>query len=360
VKRLIKLGLTTPDRAALALEIKIKDIIRNSDKFTGIVEKDRTIVPSINISSGEYACSCEDYIYRKVFCKHLVALFLRLNEDDKERFLKSFLESRKSVPSKIGRPLSSGCEALDKLMGGGVPSGILLGIYGESKIGKTWLAYQLSSAISSQLKKPSLYIDTEGFSFDKLREYFSRRFEGSEVHITEARDIYRLLEFFGIKLVLKSSEGGRIDAIIELSSKPFESPAYRLIRDLEYKVLVIDSLTEVLKRFIPVPPQQNFPARAAVINVLFGRLEEIVSPLNIVGIIVHHQSKNPMMEHSWGKPYGGQNIMYNLKYLLQILPPRKADIETYGERCRRILRAYWPGLEQEEVVVVLEKDYGYK
>ena len=354
MKRLIELGLTTPDRVAAAFNIKFKDISRNSDVIYGIIEKERSIVPMIKPKDNKYSCTCEDFLYRKLLCKHLVALYLRLTDAEKEMFL-----NFKDIGISKTSYLSTGCEALDKLLQGGVPRGILLGIFGESKIGKTWLAYQIAASAAKQTGKPALYIDTEEFAFERLKEYFSKRFGDFTVHTTSITDIHKLLEFFGIGIELNLSEGGRIDALIKLQSESFNSPIYQLAKEMEYCVIVLDSMTEVLKRSIPTPPQQNFPARAAVINILYGRFEEIVSGLNATGIIIHHQSRNPMMSQSWGKPYGGPNILYNTKYLLQILPPRKADIEKYGERARRIIRVYWPGLEEEEVVCKLEKDWGY-
>jgi RecA/RadA recombinase len=61
--------------------------------------------------------------------------------------------------------LSSGCEGLDLLLGGGFEPGIITQIYGEAGTGKTNIILQLAvGAVSRGFKV--IFIDTEGFSVE--------------------------------------------------------------------------------------------------------------------------------------------------------------------------------------------------
>lgn len=65
--------------------------------------------------------------------------------------------------------LSSGCEGLDRLLGGGFEPGIITQIYGEAGTGKTTIILQTAiGAVSRGLKV--IFIDTEGFSVERFRQ----------------------------------------------------------------------------------------------------------------------------------------------------------------------------------------------
>jgi DNA repair protein RadB len=65
--------------------------------------------------------------------------------------------------------LPSGCEGLDRLLGGGFEPGIITQIYGEAGTGKTNILLQLSvQAVACGFKV--IFIDTEGFSVERFRQ----------------------------------------------------------------------------------------------------------------------------------------------------------------------------------------------
>ena len=65
--------------------------------------------------------------------------------------------------------LSSGCEGLDQLLGGGYEPGIITQIYGEAGTGKTTIVLQAAvGAVGRGLKV--IFIDTEGFSVERFRQ----------------------------------------------------------------------------------------------------------------------------------------------------------------------------------------------
>lgn len=67
------------------------------------------------------------------------------------------------------KTLQLGCKPLDKLLGGGIESGIITKIYGEAGTGKTNLCLQASRECASIGYKVA-YIDTEGVSVERLSQ----------------------------------------------------------------------------------------------------------------------------------------------------------------------------------------------
>ena len=71
------------------------------------------------------------------------------------------------VTSSRRQYFSTGCKALDKILGGGVPLGALLEIVGEAGSGRTQLAHQLCVTVQlpkerGGLQMKALYVDSEG------------------------------------------------------------------------------------------------------------------------------------------------------------------------------------------------------
>lgn len=65
--------------------------------------------------------------------------------------------------------LPSGCQSLDRLLGGGFESGIITQVYGEAGTGKSNIAQQLSiQAVARGFRV--IFIDTEGFSPERFRQ----------------------------------------------------------------------------------------------------------------------------------------------------------------------------------------------
>lgn len=72
--------------------------------------------------------------------------------------------------------LSTGCEAIDDLLGGGLARGVVTQIYGPPAAGKTNLA--LSSAVEVAARGGSvLYVDTEGLSIARFEQFASAHAE---------------------------------------------------------------------------------------------------------------------------------------------------------------------------------------
>jgi DNA repair protein RadB len=68
---------------------------------------------------------------------------------------------------EAGGPLSTGCGAIDELLGGGIERGTVTQVYGAPASGKTNLA--LSTAVTAAAAgRTVVYIDTEGLSTDRF------------------------------------------------------------------------------------------------------------------------------------------------------------------------------------------------
>jgi len=69
----------------------------------------------------------------------------------------------------VSEPVSTGCGALDELLGGGFERGTVSQLYGPPAAGKTNVA--LSAAVGvAAAGGQALYIDTEGLSVDRFRQ----------------------------------------------------------------------------------------------------------------------------------------------------------------------------------------------
>jgi DNA repair protein RadB len=68
------------------------------------------------------------------------------------------------------------CHSLDNLLGGGVESGSLTSLYGEAGSGKTNVCLQLARNVVNSGKKV-VFIDTEGVSFQRLKQICGEDFE---------------------------------------------------------------------------------------------------------------------------------------------------------------------------------------
>lgn len=84
----------------------------------------------------------------------------------------------------------TGCETLDSLLGGGLPTGTITQFYGPPASGKTNIS--LNSAVTTAVNESSvLYIDTEGFSPARLDQLLPSEAAGEiteQIIVKEAHD----------------------------------------------------------------------------------------------------------------------------------------------------------------------------
>jgi len=127
----------------------------------------------------------------------------------------------------MSEPVSTGCAALDSLLGGGFERGAVSQLYGPPAAGKTNVA--LSAAVGvAAAGDNALYIDTEGLSVDRFRQLIDARTDeaveavASRLIITDAMDFDEQRE-----AVADAAEfADRVDLIVLDSATGF----YRLNR----------------------------------------------------------------------------------------------------------------------------------
>jgi len=315
---------------------------------------------SADIDLKRYWCSCPYYVYNEKACKHINLLVNNLEYDKMKQKDFTYLET--------------GCKKIDSLLGGGIPLGIVTAIFGEPTSGKTLFSYQCGLSNIANTNKQTLLIETEGLrDYDtKLILYrFMNRWGLTKETVDskfkilhtlgdiQLKSYQKLFQMFGYYVTDEISKQGKY-------SLKFQNCAPTLKeKELEKTGLIIlDSLTKPIKDSVG-SETQNLPARAQLIERLFGKLYHVASVYNIPIIVVHHASINPIMPfgRDLGKPYGGNPVLYNSKYALEFIDaPSKIKTQTgWGDEARRVklLRRPDEPYTGELIPVRLKKDYGF-
>ena len=318
---------------------------------------------NVDAEINRFWCSCDSNVYNKEKpCKHI-------------SYLLTNLEYGKMV-NKIASldKLSTGSGVIDKLLGGGIPYGTITTIFGEPKVGKSMLGYQVGIANIAKTGLKTLYIDTEGIrrqDFTSIINKFNNQFNVPDKELTDKfeymttlgdlhlKSIQRLFQIFGIMPMIEMSKGGRYTVQFETCGAIIKEEQWK-----NYGMIVIDSMTAPLKMAIG-SNTSNLPTRAQLTERLFGLLIEIAMRNNIAVVVNHHASIDPMNLYGrdFGKAWGGDPILYNSKYALLIIDgDGKTKKETgFGLECRRIMLIRRPDEQDtgEKFPVCLRKDYGY-
>lgn len=346
----------------------------NNGTARAIVEGDRGIEYCTSINRTEWIswCSCEAYVYSSIGlpCKHI-------------RFLNKNLDVNKMVDRTDELfKLPTGCKTVDDLLGGGIPHKLITALFGDPATGKSWLAYQSGVNNIKINKKKTLLIDTEGLTQNDLDNILGKlrsRFGVSEKEIKEnfqmiktyndpqMHSIQKLLQMFGYMVLFEMSEkGGKYKVIFkhcEDTLKPKELEGISMI--------ILDSLTKPIKDSIG-SETANLPARAQIVERLFGKLHQVADLYNIAVIVIHHQSNPPPVGPYRIKPYayGGNPVYYNSKYILQIFDSTKKERDikckenqkkTWQIEARRIALVRRPDEQAtgEKIPIRLMKDFGF-
>ena len=329
------------------------------------IEGDRGIIYNVN-ADGEYNilwCTCPHNVLHnyKVSCKHI-------------RYLIDNLDYDKMIKKELNY-LDTGCTTINNLIGGGIPYSIVTTVFAEPNIGKTMFTNQCGLANIAFTKKNTILIETEGlrnydtkvilyklmkrFKLDK--ETVDKKFIVKQtVGDLKFMSIQKLFMMFGSMVTFRISDKGKYTPDFNDKLTPLISED-----DLKKKsMIIIDSITKPMKNSVG-SETQNLPARAQITEKLFSKLYNIAMIYDIAVVVNVHSSVNPVTI-GWkdpGKPYGGQPILYNSKYALQIRDStNKLKKESgFGLEARRVQLLRAPGLQttKEEFNVRLQKDYGY-
>lgn len=145
-----------------------------------------------------------------------------------DRPVDGFLTERdERVP--VSEPISTGCEPIDALLGGGIERGIVTQLYGPPASGKTNLALS-ASVRTAATGGTALYIDTEGISIDRFESLARDAADGGEIDDVASRVIISdALDFEEQREAVKDASdlAERADLVVLDSATGF----YRLERD---------------------------------------------------------------------------------------------------------------------------------
>jgi len=336
----------------------------NSGIARAVVRGDSSIYYNVSIDyqCSRYWCSCPQYVYNKILCKHINLVISNLELD--------------KMVNKIAQldKLSTGSKVIDDLLGGGIPYGTITTIFAEPKTGKSMLTYQVGIGNIKETKLKTLYIDTEGIrrqDFNSIINKFNSRYDVPPKELIEKfeyrttlgdlqlKSIQKLFQIFGIMPMIEMSKGGRYTVQFETCAPLIKEEQWK-----DYGMIIVDSMTAPLKMAIGANTS-NLPTRSQLTERLFGVLIEVAMRHNIAVIVNHHSSVNPvnMFGRDFGKAWGGDPILYNSKYALLILDADgKTKKETgFGDECRRVVLIRRPDEQDtdKKFPVRLKKDYGY-
>ena len=341
----------------------IKDILYDNNGIARatIQGSSDEYITCIDLELSRGWCSCPRYVFTNIPCKHILNLYNRL---DKDKMTKKESEAF----------LDTGSEVINNLLGGGVPYGIVTATFGEPTAGKSWFSYQCGLANIAQTGKKTILIETEGLrDYDiKLILYkLMKRYNLDKKTVddnfiimhtlgdTQLQSVQKLMQMFGFMVTYEISKGGKYSVKFQPCGATIKDPLLK-----QTSMIILDSLTKPIKDSVG-SETQNLPARAQVVERLFGKLYHNAMIYNLAILVTHHASINPSMPfgRDLGKPYGGNPILYNSKYAMEFIDaPNKVKTETgWGEESRRVMLLRRPDEQttKELIPVRLKKDYGF-
>jgi DNA repair protein RadB len=142
------------------------------------------------------------------------------------------------------RKLSSGSKGIDELLNGGVETGTITQIYGESGTGKTsiCLMFAYNAAVNGERVA---YIDTEGLSGERVNQIFKKKSALKNVYVYDVFDFGQQSSV--IKELSKLCEKGDIRLIIiDSFTSLYRSELEDESRQIKMKRELISQLTYLL------------------------------------------------------------------------------------------------------------------
>jgi DNA repair protein RadB len=131
----------------------------------------------------------------------------------------------------VSEPISTGCSAVDELLGGGFERGTVTQLYGPPASGKTNLA--LSAAVGLAAAGDSaVYIDTEGLSIDRFEQFAAANADEESVEDVASRVVIsEAVDFAEQEEAVRDAEelAPQVDFVVLDSATGF----YRLERTIE-------------------------------------------------------------------------------------------------------------------------------
>ncbi len=204
--------------------------------------------------------------------------------------------------------IPTGSKCIDSLLGGGVETGTVTQIYGESGTGKTTLCLMLCKTVAEFAS--SAYIDTEGISGERVAQIFEKKDLLKNVYIHEVFDFRQ-----------------QSSAIKKLS---------KFCREKEVRLVVIDSFTALYRS--ELEENKAVKLKRELIKQLTFLLG-LARKLDLAVVITNQMFTD--VSSGVDKPLGGPSIDHLSKVILELSKEgelRKAKLVKHrwkaeGEEC---------------------------
>lgn len=197
----------------------------------------------------------------------------------------------------------TGCASVDKMLEGGLEPGAITLVYGVPASGKTNLCLQVSKQIVAQGLKVA-YVDTEGVSFDRLRQIAGDRYKDM------------------MSGVLFSAPRGFKDQ-------------ERLVRQAtqipDAGLIVVDSLNYYYRLELDEDPQAASRSLVGQLGALQTACRASRTPVLVTAQV--YGSDEEVL------PFGGKSMGHIVKTVLEFQRPEETELAAAGAR-RAVLRKH--------------------
>lgn len=244
-------------------------------------------------------------------------------------------------------------EAINKMIGGGIPISEPIGLYGKYKSGKTILQTQLLCDVVEDGN--ILVVNTEGDKYiysawvERFNKKYNKNFEtvfinskwnkdksavdlfytepeaNQVFYILDMRYIDQILAFHGrgsIFIISKqqgSRKGGKMELIPHADLWKFdveESPIAHFITENNIKAIGYDSISTPLEEFGSV--RQNFPARHTATRWWLLQAHKLIQTYGVLVLANLHETSDPGIPFATPGFVGGKGVGHFFKFLMRI------------------------------------------
>jgi DNA repair protein RadA len=203
--------------------------------------------------------------------------------------------------------LSTGSENLNDLLSGGLETGGITQIYGESNSKKSHLCHLLCTVLPVPYQ--AIYIDTEGkFRTEKIET------------MAKDRGLDLLSTLANITVRQPTNCKQQEITIDEYCSIVRSNPRIKLV--------IVDSM--MFHYRAEYPGRSNLSERSHRLNIYMHKLHSLAQARNIAIIITNHSTKNPHGDSMYKdpRPYGGNIISSVCTYIVNFIRSNFNNIDT--------------------------------
>lgn len=228
--------------------------------------------------------------------------------------------------------ISTGCQAFDELLGGGVETKAITEVFGEWRTGKTQICHTLcvTAMINEQRAGKVVFIDAEGTFRPERIKPIAERFNIDEDVVLDNIVFARVHTF-----------EQQLDCLVEVAAKMSEEP---------YKLLVMDSITANMRAdFVG---RGELAERQQKLGQLMSRLRKLAEAFNVAVVITNQVVSDPSGGMTFvadpKKPVGGHVMAHASTVRLSL---RKGKGES---RCVKVVQS--PNLPEAEATFAISAD----